>query len=68
MSASSIPLQLLALWRRRAGEPDPCEPADLGTAFGLELSMLPEDDDSSARTEARTGVAWWRRFVQPAAD
>jgi len=65
MSESSIPLRLLALWRRRGRTSAPeYEPADLGTAFGLDLSMLPEDAPEPAQpTQAAT---WWQRRSQRA--
>jgi hypothetical protein len=40
------------------------EPADVGTAFGLELSMLPDDEPSAtASTGAPGGTGWWRRLT-----
>lgn len=66
MSESSIPLRLLALWRRRGHAAAPaCEPADLGTAFGLDLSLLP--DDAPAPAQPARAPAWWRRRPQRAA-
>ncbi|ODU08069.1 MAG: hypothetical protein ABS84_14350 [Rubrivivax sp. SCN 71-131] len=62
MSESSVPLRLLSLWRRRAGDPAPSEPADVGTAFGLELSMLPDEVDAAHPT-ARAQGPWWQRLM-----
>lgn len=70
MSESSIPLRLLALWRRRAREPveDDIEAADVGTAFGLELSMLPDDENAPVTLSGPGSNAWWRRLRPRAVD
>lgn len=75
MNESSRSHRLFDLWRRRADdEPALSEPGDVGTAFGLELSMLPEDESSAtASTGAPGGTLWWRRLMrwtsgQPAAQ
>ena len=63
MSESSKPHRLFDLWRRRADESMMSEPADVGTAFGLELSMLPDDEPSATMsTGAPGGTGWWRRL------
>jgi hypothetical protein len=65
MSESSKPHRLFDLWRRRADEAGTAEPDDVGTAFGLELSMLPDDEPSATqRTGAPGGTGWWRRLTQ----
>lgn len=50
---------------RRRGDPGhvPDDPADVGTAFGLDLSMDPEQP--APRTAAETGVrpGWARRVL-----
>ena len=64
MSESSKPNRLFDLWRRRADEGMSSEPADVGTAFGLELSMLPDDEPSATlSTGAPGGTGWWRRLT-----
>jgi hypothetical protein len=64
MSEPSNPLRLFDLWRRRADDSALSEPADVGTAFGLELSMLPDDEPSAtASTGAPGGTGWWRRLT-----
>lgn len=65
MNDSTRTPRLFDLWRRRSDDPALSEPADMGTAFGLELSMLP--DDSAAPTEptgAPGGTGWWRRLTR----
>ena len=58
--------KLFDLWRRRTDDSPRSEPADVGTAFGLELSMLPDDEPSAtARTGAPGGTGWWRRLTRP---
>jgi len=65
MSESSKPHRLFDLWRRRADEAGTAEPDDVGTAFGLELSMLPDDEPSATQpTGAPGGTGWWRRLTQ----
>jgi hypothetical protein len=57
--------KLFDLWRRRSDDAALSEPADVGTAFGLELSMLPDDEPSAtARTGAPGGTGWWRRLTR----
>lgn len=65
MSEPGHPLKLFDLWRRRADDPALAEPADVGTAFGLELSMLPDDEPAAtAPTGAPGGTGWWRRITR----
>jgi hypothetical protein len=64
MSERSTSLRLSDLWRRRADDAAQSEPADVGTAFGLELSMLPDDEPSAtASMGAPGGTSWWRRLT-----
>ena len=39
MSDASNPFRLFDMWRRRADDAAQSEPADMGTAFGLDLSL-----------------------------
>ena len=64
MRESRSSLRLFTLWRRRVDEPAAAEPADLGTAFGLELSMLPDDDANPPQTPPPG--PWWQRLTQRA--
>jgi hypothetical protein len=65
MNDSLRPHRLFDLWRRRAEEPALSEPGDVGTAFGLELSLLPEEESSAtARVGAPGGTLWWRRLMR----
>ncbi|MBK7060529.1 MAG: hypothetical protein IPI03_12045 [Rubrivivax sp.] len=65
MNESGNPFRLFDRWRRRADDSMLSEPADVGTAFGLELSMLPDDEPSAtACTGAPGGTEWWRRLTR----
>jgi hypothetical protein len=65
MSESTNPFRLFDRWRRPADDSLLSEPADVGTAFGLELSMLPDDEPSAtAHTGAPGGTGWWRRLTR----
>jgi hypothetical protein len=61
MSNSTPGFRLSDIWRRRSDDSLLSEPADVGTAFGLELSMLP-DDESPAPPERNR--AWWQRLTR----
>jgi hypothetical protein len=64
MSESTKSFSLFDRWRRRADDSRLSEPADMGTAFGLELSMLPDDEPAAtASSGAPGGTGWWRRLV-----
>lgn len=65
MNEPSRSLRLFDLWRRRADDSLLSEPADVGTAFGLELSMLPDDEVAATEsTGAPGGTGWWRRLTR----
>lgn len=65
MNETHSPFGLFDRWRRRAEDSMLSEPGDVGTAFGLELSMLPEDEPSAtASTGAPGGTGWWRRLTR----
>lgn len=64
MSDSPRPFRLLDVWRRRSDDSVLSEPADVGTAFGLELSMLPDEVPAPAAGRAPAGMGWWRRLAQ----
>ncbi len=68
MNEPSSPFRLFDRWRRRASDTPDSEPADVGTAFGLELSMLPDEQPAAtATTGAPGGTRWWRRLAGLAA-
>lgn len=65
MSESTSSFKLFDLWRRRVDDARASEPADVGTAFGLELSMLPDEQPAAtASTGAPGGTGWWRRLTR----
>lgn len=65
MSEPTHPFRLFDRWRRATDDSQLSEPADVGTAFGLELSMLPEDEPSAtASMGAPGGTGWWRRLAR----
>ena len=70
MSTPSNPHWLFDRWRRRRDD-SLADAADLGTAFGLELTLIPGDDEPSApRPAAASGGAtrWLRRLMRRQAD
>lgn len=52
----------LARGRRLAAAPDP---ADVGTAYGMELTLAPDptEDDAASRAPTRRRSPWLRRWV-----
>lgn len=58
---ASAAARLLRLGRPRvrAAKPDP---ADLGTAFGLDLSLAPDEDDAGAQPAAPARADWLQRL------
>ncbi|MBL8331686.1 MAG: hypothetical protein JNM08_01205 [Rubrivivax sp.] len=68
MSEPTSPFRLFDRWRRRADDSMLSEPADVGTAFGLELSMLPEDEPAGGTAGASQNTAWWRRLIRSSAN
>lgn len=63
MNQPSSPFRLFDLWRRRADDSRLSEPADLGTAFGLEMSLLP-DEELGAQGREATADGWWQRLTR----
>ena len=64
MNEPTHPLRLFDRWRRPDDDSRLSEPADVGTAFGLELSMLPDDEPSAtAGTGAPGATGWWRLLM-----
>jgi hypothetical protein len=63
----SPPGSSLPLWLQ-PGVPDTpeLEPADLGTAFGLDLSLLPPDDTESQASPDTAPNGWLQRLGLPA--
>ena len=52
------------LRRRRAARPM-TDFADYGTAFGLDMSLLPEEDAATtAAARPARDPGWWRRLMQ----
>ena len=65
MNESTRSFRFFDVWRRHSDDSVLSEPADVGTAFGLELSMLPDDEPASAdRGGEAGGTGWWRRLAQ----
>jgi hypothetical protein len=62
MSKAVTPQRWFAAWRQPV-RPGPIDPADLGTAFGLDqsLSELPHEALATAAVERRPG--WVRRLT-----
>lgn len=71
MSTPSNPHWLFDLWRRRRDN-SIADAADLGTAFGLELTMIPEEESPSSTTAAKPGPGggprWLRRLMRRTSD
>jgi len=64
MNARSNPKGLFGLWRRRPNDPV-SEPADVGTAFGMELSLMPDNDATAPRNGTQpTRASWLRRLTR----
>ncbi len=64
MNEPSSPFRLFGRWRRRVDDAPDSEAADVGTAFGLELSMLPDEQAAPTETTgAPGGTRWWRRLA-----
>jgi hypothetical protein len=65
LSKSPRSSRLFGLLRRRTDRVADVEPADLGTAFGMELSLMPDDDPASAAPAAAPAKParghWWQR-------
>jgi hypothetical protein len=61
MSKAASPQRWYAPWRRAAATPLEYDPADLGTCFGLELSMSTAQPDASRGAPARPG--WVHRLA-----
>ena len=61
MSDSTPGFRLSDIWRRRSDDSVLSEPADVGTAFGLELSMLPDDDEAPPADREK---GWWQRLTR----
>jgi len=61
------PSSSLARWLQRAASsaPEP-EPADLGTAFGLDMSLLPQDEAGSDGSADTAPNGWLQRLGLPA--
>lgn len=70
-TSSSNPHWLFDLWRRRRNG-ELADAADVGTAFGLELTMIPEEEEAAltrAAVKPRAGNAggasrWLRRLMR----
>lgn len=65
MSDRSHPFRLFERWRRRSGDSLISEPADMGTAFGLDLSMLPTEPPAPAAAAMPAArPRWWQRLTR----
>lgn len=63
------PADSLARWLRQAAQGAPAcepEPADVGTAFGLDLSLLPCEAQAPAADDAAPPNGWLQRLGLPA--
>jgi hypothetical protein len=67
MSPVAAPTLLARLTRARRRSPRPPEPADLGTAFGME-QWLDERDQGTPAASATTRRAWWPRWLHGGAS
>lgn len=68
MSEPTSPFRLFDRWRRRTDDSLLSEPADVGTAFGLELSMLPDDEAAAGAAGPSRNTVWWRRLIRSSAN
>jgi hypothetical protein len=62
MSTADPSPRWYAPWRRteEPEQPAAVDPADLGTAFGLDLSMAPPPNDPRAAPAVEPGLGWQR--------
>lgn len=67
MSLRTTPGRLLDLWRRRR-DGTTADAADLGTAFGLEVTLIPDDEPATRPERRSVGVRWLRRLVRRGAS
>ena len=61
MTAATATHRLLRLVRGRPVAPQP-DFADLGTAFGLDLAVLPLEPAAQAAARSRR-TTWWKRLL-----
>jgi len=61
MNKATPPPAWYAPWRAKPEDAD--DPADLGTCFGLDMSLDDEPQKFDAGASADTGASWVRRWV-----
>lgn len=53
-----------SFWRRRMRQTpavDDTDPADMGTCYGLEMSLLPASAPAESASARRDAPPWWER-------
>ena len=67
MLPAAMPSLIARLTRRRQRALRPQEPADMGTAFGMEQWLGERDHGGATGAGATRPRAWWPRWLQGAA-
>ena len=62
MNTANATLRFLGFGRGQRAVPDD-DPADMGTCFGLDLSLDDAPPLGSGQAEAPMSAAWWRRLA-----
>jgi len=62
MNKPASPPRWYQPWRQAEARVPPADPADLGTCFGLELSLSAEPAPTQTTAEATRRGGWMQRF------